>query len=212
MKKSCVVLLSGGLDSVTTIAKCFHEGYDCHAISFEYGQHHSCEIDFAKYNAGIYAKTHKVFDMRAVFGEFNSALINNHSSGIGSKNFPKTYVPARNMIFLSISIGYAESIGCSEVFIGANAVDYSGYPDCRPEFIDSFQKTANLGTSFDGKISIKTPLINMTKTEIIELGMKLGVDYSRTISCYFPDNGKPCLICDSCKIRETAFVEVLNAK
>jgi 7-cyano-7-deazaguanine synthase len=209
MTKNCLVLLSGGLDSVTTIAKCLYDGYDCHAISFKYGQRHSCEIEYAEYNAKLYAKTHKIFDMSKVFADFNSSLINNELDGIVDDKFPKTYVPARNMIFLSIATGYAESIGCSEIFIGANAIDYSGYPDCRPEFIDAFQKMANLGTSFDDKFSINAPLINMEKVQIIELGLKLGVDYSKTISCYFPKNNHPCLVCDSCKIREDAFAKIL---
>ncbi len=205
MKKKCVLLLSGGLDSVTTLVFALSEGYEVVAISFEYGQKHAIELKLAAENAKKYGISHKIFNMREIFSGFNSALIANDTGGISHNAFPSTYVPARNTIFLSIASGFAESIGVSEIFIGANAIDYSGYPDCRPEFIKSFEKTINLGTSFEGKFEIKTPLLDMTKAEIIQLGTRLSVDYSKTISCYDPIEEKPCGNCGSCKIRAEGF-------
>lgn len=204
--KKCVLLLSGGLDSVTTLAYISSLGYSVSAISFQYGQKHSIELEYAKYNAKKYNASHTIFNMQDIFVNFNSSLINNNTKGIKKNSFPTTYVPARNTIFLSVSLGFAESIDACEIFIGANIVDYSGYPDCRPEFIKAFESAANLGTSFNGKFKIQAPLINMTKSEIIKLGKSLEVDYTNTISCYNPNsNGSECGICDSCKIRIEGF-------
>lgn len=215
-----VILLSGGLDSATCLAIARQEGFDCYALSFDYGQRHGIELQRAKkvgFSLGV--TEHKVakIDLR-LFG--GSALTDDidvpknrdleHSCDI-----PVTYVPARNTIFLSFALAYAEVLGSSDIFIGVNAVDYSGYPDCRPEYIEAFAKMANLATkaAVEGTaLRIHTPLINMTKTEIISTGLALGVDYSLTSSCYSPSpNGEPCLECDSCMIRMKAF-EVLGLK
>lgn len=213
--KKCVLLLSGGLDSVTTLAYAKSIGYDVISISFCYGQKHSIEVEFAKYNAEKYNSNHKIINMTDVFSGFDSSLIGlksvskDYDLNKNKKIIPKTYVPARNIIFLSIASGYAESLKINEIFIGANAVDYSGYPDCRPEFISSFENTINVGTSFArGNFRIRTPLINMKKSEIIKLGISLGVDYSKTISCYDPVNSTPCGKCDSCRIREEGFKDI----
>ncbi|QED23739.1 7-cyano-7-deazaguanine synthase QueC [Candidatus Deianiraea vastatrix] len=212
--KKCVLLLSGGLDSVTTLALVNSQKYDVYAISFLYGQKHSIELEYAKHNAEVFKVKHKIFDMRSAFSDFNSSLLGVgeiSKTGVIDDGIPNTYVPARNIIFLSIALGYAESINAKEIFIGANAIDYSGYPDCRPEFIESFQKMANIGTTFsNGELKIQTPLIAMKKSEIIKLGLSLGVDYSKTISCYSPENGKECGKCDSCIIRKKGFEEAEN--
>jgi 7-cyano-7-deazaguanine synthase len=217
LKKPAVVLLSGGIDSSTTLALAIDRGFDTVALSFDYGQRHRMELDAARRVAeSLRVKRHIVFPLNlAAFG--GSALTANISvpkhraaDRIGH-NIPITYVPARNTVFLSVGLALAEVIGAGTIFIGANAVDYSGYPDCRPEFIKAFETMANLATrsGVEGrKITISAPLIDKRKSEIIKLGIKLGLDYSLTLSCYDPDSeGLACGGCDSCLLRRKGFVE-----
>ncbi len=217
LKKPAVVLLSGGIDSSTTLALAIDQGFDPVALSFDYGQRHRLELDAAKRVAeSLKVKRHIVFPLNlAAFG--GSALTANigvpkHRAAdkIGH-NIPITYVPARNTVFLSVGLALAEVIGAGTIFIGANAVDYSGYPDCRPEFIKAFEAMANLATrsGVEGrKITISAPLIDKRKAEIIKLGARLGLDYSLTLSCYDPDSdGLACGDCDSCLLRRKGFVE-----
>jgi len=213
--KKAVVLLSGGIDSATTLAIAKDSGYEVYAISFRYGQRHHFEIEAAKKIAiDMGVKRHFItyIDLTSFGG---SALTDDipvpkigEVEDIG-KEIPVTYVPARNIIFLSLALGWAEVLGVSDIFIGVNVVDYSGYPDCRSEFIEAFEKAANLGTrnGVKGKkIKIHTPLISLSKAEIIRKGIKLGVDYSLTHSCYDPDaNGRACGKCDSCLLRKKGF-------
>jgi len=209
--KKAVILLSGGLDSATILAIAKNEGYECHCISFQYGQRHSIELEKSEELTRKYRCTHKVFDIPPIAG---SALTNSNidiqKTGV-SIGIPATYVPARNTIFLSFALSYAESIGAHDIFIGVNAVDYSGYPDCRPEYIEAFQNMANLATKagVEGKhTKIHTPLIDLTKAEIIKLGIANQVDYSLTSSCYDPDIfGNACGTCDSCRLRLKGFAE-----
>jgi 7-cyano-7-deazaguanine synthase len=218
MSVKAVVLLSGGIDSATAAAVAVRDGYDVCAITFAYGQRHGIEIDSAKKIAGFYhIKKHLVIDIPSdIFAE--SAL--SSVSGIpvprgrassGEEDIPPTYVPARNIIFLSYALGFAETAGARNIFIGVNAVDYSGYPDCRPEFIQAFEEMANIGTKagVEGrKFRIHTPLMHMKKSEIIKLGTILGLDYSLTHSCYDPlEDGTSCGGCDSCVIRKKGFAE-----
>ena len=213
MSKRAVVLLSGGLDSATVLAIANHQKYTCHALSFHYGQRHDGEIVCAqKVAKHLGAASHVVttIDLSAWGGSALTADIDVPKDGC-SDGIPVTYVPARNTIFLSHALGYAEAIGALNIFIGVNAVDYSGYPDCRREFIEAFEKTANLATKVGvegSRIRIHTPLIDMTKIEIIKSGLGLGVDYSMTQSCYDPQNGMPCKQCDACRIRDAAFAEI----
>lgn len=211
MTKKAVILLSGGLDSATTLAIAKKQNYECHTLSFRYGQRHGIEIEAAKRIAEfLQVCEHRVLDVDlsqiggSALTDPEIKVPRNQTSGI-----PITYVPARNTIFLSFALAYAEIKDCFDIFIGVNAVDYSGYPDCRPEYIKSFTKTANLATKsgIEGnKIIIHTPLINMTKPEIIKTGMDLGVDFGLTISCYQPDsNGRACGMCDSCRFRRMGF-------
>ena len=210
--KRAVVLLSGGLDSVTVLAYAKSQGYECHTLSFDYGQRHQVELQAAEKLAQLYgAETHRVMQMNmAAIG--GSALtdpsIEVPTSGVG-EDIPVTYVPARNTIFLSYALGLAEVLNAQAIFIGVNAVDYSGYPDCRPEFIQAFETLANLATktAIEGhKITVETPLINLTKAQIIQLGDSLGVDYAQTISCYQADSqGRACGVCDSCRLRKQGF-------
>lgn len=215
--KKAVVLLSGGLDSATCLAIARHEGYEAHALSFFYGQRHRVELDAAARVASLLgAKEHKVlsFDLGAVGG---SALTDdievpkNHSLEEIGEEIPVTYVPARNTIFLSMALAWAEVLGARDIFIGANALDYSGYPDCRPEFLDAFENVANLGTKAGVEgvgFRIHAPLLRMSKAEIIKKGLELGVDYGATSSCYDPDEcGCPCGKCDSCRLRSKGFAE-----
>lgn len=215
--KRAVVLLSGGLDSTTALAIARAEGFEPYTISFRYGQRHDVELVAAKKISQRFgAKGHTVIDinLRQLGG---SALTSDIDVPKGrdaeemAGNIPVTYVPARNTIFLSIALGWAEVLGASDIFIGVNALDYSGYPDCRPEFIEAFEKMANLGTKagVEGKgFKIHTPLISMTKGEIIKKGMELGVDYSLTHSCYDPTpEGLACGECDSCLLRKKGFAE-----
>lgn len=217
-KKKAVVLLSGGLDSATVLAIARCEGYDAYALSFFYGQRHAWELEAARHVAAhVGAAEHRVasIDLR-VFG--GSALTDEIAVPKGratdemAHGIPVTYVPARNTIFLSFALAWAEVLGASDIFIGVNALDYSGYPDCRPEFIEAFETLANLATKagVEGrqKLKIHTPLIAMTKAEIIRRGLELGVDYGLTSSCYDPSpSGKPCGRCDSCLLREKGFRE-----
>lgn len=209
-----VVLLSGGIDSAVTLAVARSQGLACHAISFDYGQRHKVEIDAARRVAAqVGAVDHRVIslDLRAIGGSALTAEIEVPRRGVDTGVIPVTYVPARNLVFLSIALGLAEVIDAREIFIGANAVDYSGYPDCRPAFIDAFIKAANLATR-DGvqgrPFTVLTPLMELTKAQIIRWGHELGVDLSLTTSCYDPDaSGASCGSCDSCVIRKRGFAE-----
>jgi len=213
-----LVLLSGGLDSATMLAIANNEGFNCYAVSFDYGQRHRIELDAAQQVAsqiGVVNHRKITLDLRA-FGR--SALTDDikvpkdRDAPTMSESIPLTYVPARNTIFLSYALAMAEVIGSSDVFIGVNAVDYSGYPDCRPEYIRAFEQMANLATqaAVEGcKLTIHTPLMELSKTQIIERGLQLNVDYSLTHSCYDPDSsGKPCLRCDACLLRIRAFEQL----
>jgi 7-cyano-7-deazaguanine synthase len=213
MTKKAVVLLSGGLDSSTVLANAKAEGYDVYALSFDYGQRHDSELDAAK---AIAAKEgvieHKVVPMnlRSIGG---SALTDDAIEVPTEEveGIPATYVPARNTVFLSIALGWAEVVDADAICIGVSAVDYSGYPDCRPEYIEAYEKLANLATkrAVEGRpIKILTPLINLTKAQTVELGIKLGVDYSLTVSCYQANKqGEACGKCDSCRLRIKGFEE-----
>jgi 7-cyano-7-deazaguanine synthase len=215
-----VLLLSGGLDSTTLLAHAIHEGFAVHAMTFRYGQRHASEIEAAKRVAAAYrVRDHVIVDIDLrTFG--GSAL----TSGLAvpkdrdlaspsSEGIPITYVPARNTIFLSFALAWAEVLGAGDIFIGVNALDYSGYPDCRPEYIAAYERMANLatrgGVEGTNRIRIRTPLIDLTKAEIIRRGLELGVDYSITQSCYDPDpNGAACGHCDACQLRQKGFAEV----
>jgi 7-cyano-7-deazaguanine synthase len=217
MKKQAVLLLSGGLDSTTLLALATSQDYAIHALSFRYGQRHSAEIAAAEKIARRYGVVQHVvtdIDLR-VFG--GSALTSDievprDRPVDAAEDIPVTYVPARNTIFLSFALAWAEVLGASDIFIGVNALDYSGYPDCRPEFIAAFQEMARLATraGVEGKspVTIRTPLIDLSKKEIIELGLSLGVDYSMTTSCYDPGPaGEACGHCDACQLRLRGFEE-----
>jgi 7-cyano-7-deazaguanine synthase len=217
-RKKAVVLLSGGLDSATVLAIARSQGYELYALSFSYGQRHIFELEAAARVAssiGVAAHRTAVVDLRAFGGSALTADIavpKGRTSGEMSHGIPITYVPARNTIFLSFALAWAEVLGSSDIFIGVNALDYSGYPDCRPEFIEAYEKMANLATKagVEGRQSLKihTPLIAMSKAEIIRKGVELGVDYSLTSSCYDPSqNGEPCGSCDSCLLRQKGFNE-----
>ena len=214
MTKKAVVLYSGGLDSTTCMAIARDEGYAPYAMSFSYGQRHRQELEVARRNAGaLGALDHLVveFDLRKMGGSALTADIEVPKGGVGEE-IPVTYVPARNTIFLSFALGWAETLGAFDIFIGVNALDYSGYPDCRPEFVAAYEAMANLATkaAVEGKdrIRIHTPLISLTKGEIIRKGLSLGVDYSLTHSCYDPGpEGRACGLCDSCRLRLKGFAE-----
>jgi 7-cyano-7-deazaguanine synthase len=217
-KKKAVALLSGGLDSTTALAIAKSEGYGVHALSFRYGQRHSVELESARRVAeSLGVEKHLIvdIDLRAIGG---SALTDEievpkeRSANEMSSGIPVTYVPARNTIFLSFALAWAEALGAEDIFIGVNALDYSGYPDCRPEYIEAFERMANLATKagVEGtmRLKIHTPLIAMTKAEIIKTGLGLGVDYSLTHSCYDPTpDGLACGRCDSCLLRLKGFRE-----
>lgn len=211
--KRAVILLSGGLDSVTVLALAREQGFACYTLSFNYGQRHHAELNAAKVlsrqNGAI---EHKVIDidLSAIGGsaltDHNIDVPEQHEEGI-----PITYVPARNTVFLSIALGWAEVLSAHAIFVGVNAVDYSGYPDCRPAFIEAFERLANVATKagVEGQtLTVHAPLIEMTKADIIHQGMRLGIDYSQTISCYQADHdGNACGKCDSCRFRRQGFVQ-----
>jgi len=210
--KKAIVLISGGLDSATVLAIAKAAGYDCYGLSFYYGQRHQVELHAANQIAkNLHVKTHKVLhlDLNNIGG---SALTDDHIAvpieGVNN-GIPVTYVPARNTVFLSLALGWAEVLQAHDIFIGVNAIDYSGYPDCRPEFIEAFEKMANLATKagVEGQaFKIHTPLIDLTKAQIIQKGTTLGVDYSLTISCYQPNTqGHACGVCDACRLRAAGF-------
>ena len=205
-----VILLSGGLDSATTLAVAREDGFDCFALSVDYGQRHRGELDCAAIQARLQgAKEHRVvrLDLRAVGGSAltdDIAVPKDRTHEAIGQGVPITYVPARNTLLLALCLGYAEVVGAFDLFIGANAIDYSGYPDCRPEFLAAFEQLANLATKAategQGRFRVRAPLISLTKAEIIRLGTKLGVDFGQTLSCYDPDAaGRPCGHCDSCQ-------------
>jgi len=213
MDKKAVILLSGGLDSATTLALAKSQGYECHAISFDYGQRHRCELMAANVIAqSMGAVQHKT--VKLGLGEIGGSALTDKDIEVpeqSTEGIPVTYVPARNTVFLAIALGWAEVLEAQNIFIGVNAVDYSGYPDCRAEFIAAFEKTANLATraGVEGKpFKIHTPLIDLSKAEIIQQGTRLGVDYAKTISCYNPDkDGRACGLCDSCRLRAAGFID-----
>lgn len=212
-KRKAVVLLSGGLDSATCLALARRQGYDCYALSFDYGQRHITELDAARDVAkSIGACEHKI--IRLDLGGLGGSALTDESLPIPeseSAGIPITYVPARNTVFLAYALAWAEVLKASAIFIGVNALDYSGYPDCRPEFIEAFRHLANLATKtgVEGlSLSIETPLLQMSKADIIQAGMAIGVDYSLTVSCYQLNNrGEACGKCDSCRFRRKGFIE-----
>ena len=213
-KKKAVVILSGGMDSVTTLAIAKDKNFDCYNLTFDYGQKSISEISSATYYSDKFESIeHKIFNIN--FNDFtNSSLIDKNTDIPVNKNdvIPTTYVPMRNIIFLSIACSWAEKVGSSDIFIGANAIDYSGYPDCRDIFLEAYEKMINLGSktgSEGGQFNIHRPLINMKKTEIISTGKSLGLDYRKTISCYqATSDGKACGVCESCLFRKNAFLEL----
>jgi len=216
MTHDCIVLLSGGIDSATCAAIARHEGYTLYAMSFSYGQRHKIELAAAKRIAdSVGVSEHRIveIDLRAFGGSsLTSPLaVPKNRDLSATTGIPTTYVPARNTIFLSFALGWAEALGINNLFIGVNAIDYSGYPDCRPEFIRAYERMANFATraAIEGKrLTIHTPLINLTKAEIIRRGVSLGLDYGLTHSCYDPTpSGLACGACDSCLIRKKGFIE-----
>jgi 7-cyano-7-deazaguanine synthase len=215
--KPAVVLLSGGLDSTTCVAIAQQQGFAVNALSFRYGQRHQHEIEAAKAiasRAGVARHVILDIDLRQFGGSALTANIDVPKHGTATEltaDIPVTYVPARNTIFLSFALGFAEVLAAQDIFIGVNALDYSGYPDCRPEFIRAFEQMANLATKAGvegARLSLHTPLIDMSKAQIIECGLRLGVDYSLTTSCYDPgQNGLACGHCDACLLRKKGFAE-----
>ena len=206
-----VVLVSGGLDSATTLAIAKDEGFDCNAVSFDYDQRHRSELTAARNVAEFFeVSEHRVMKIDSG-GPSDSALTDSDIAVPDTlqQGIPVTYVPARNTIFLALALGYAEVIGASDIFIGVNTVDYSGYPDCRPEFIDAFEVLSNVATraAVQGqRMRIHAPLMAMDKSLIIKTGIELGVDYSMTVSCYQADSqGRACGVCDSCRFRRAGF-------
>ncbi len=215
LNHKAVVLVSGGLDSATVLAMARAEGFDCYAISFDYGQRHRIELDaaarVAEQGGAVAHKTVHV-GLDALGGSALTDTIDvpkgRHAGQM--QDIPVTYVPARNTVFLSLALAYAEVLGAFDIFVGANAVDYSGYPDCRPDYLNAFAAMAELATRAGvqgGRFHIHAPLIRMSKAEIIQTGIKLGVDYAITHSCYDPVNGKACGLCDSCILRKKGFDE-----
>ncbi len=208
-----VILLSGGLDSATLMAIASREGYDCYAISFDYGQRHRCELDAAGLVANrCGAVEHKVITLN--LDSIGGSALTDLSLDVPvtpATGIPITYVPARNTVFLSIALGWAEVLDADRIYIGVNAVDYSGYPDCRPAYIAAFQQLANLATQrgVEGKpIIVEAPLQELSKAQIVTLGAELKVDYSLTISCYNPaPDGGACQVCDACRLRAQGFIE-----
>lgn len=213
--KKAVVLLSGGLDSATCLAIARDQGYECHTIAFDYGQRTRSELDAAeRVSAALGALSHRVIELG--MGSIGGSALTDHSIDVpeeGGDGIPVTYVPARNTVFLSLALGLAEVVEAEAIYIGVNAVDYSGYPDCRPAFIEAFQTMANLATKagVEGSpISVETPLMHLSKAQIIQQGTALGLDYGLTVSCYQADeNGNACGKCDSCRLRKQGFDEAL---
>lgn len=213
MTEKAVVLLSGGLDSTTTLAIARERGFACYALSMNYGQRHLAELNAAKRVAEVFdVVEHKVLHLGLDL--IGGSALTDKSIAVPEEigaGIPVTYVPARNTLFLSLALGWAEVLGAHDIYIGVNAVDYSGYPDCRPEFISAFESLANLATKagVEGEhFKIHTPLIDLTKAEIIQQGLDRGVDYSLTVSCYMADEeGKACGLCDSCRFRKEGFKE-----
>lgn len=215
MTRKAVILLSGGLDSSTVLAMARSDGFDCYCLSFSYGQKHDAELDYARGIALQFgASEHRVAHID--LGAFGGSALTDDTlevpdAGEESGDIPVTYVPARNTVFLSYALGWAEVLGSSDIFIGVNAVDYSGYPDCRPEFVSAFEAMANLATraGVEGdKMKVHAPLINLTKGQIISRGISLGVDYAKTVSCYrLSQGGEACGTCDSCALRKAGFIE-----
>jgi 7-cyano-7-deazaguanine synthase len=211
--EKAVILFSGGLDSTTCLALAKSQGFDCYALSFNYQQRHSVELHAAKTIAGYFNVPHKVFNLD--IGQFGGSALTDASIDVpaysDSPDIPVTYVPARNTIFLSVALGFAEALAAKHIFIGVSAVDYSHYPDCRPEYIHAFQQLANLATKagVDGtEIKIHTPLLNLSKAETVQLGTELGVNYAMTVSCYQANaEGHACGTCDSCMLRKKGFLE-----
>jgi 7-cyano-7-deazaguanine synthase len=213
-----VLLLSGGLDSTTMLAYAIDAGFDVHAMTFRYGQRHAAEIDAARRVARHYhVRDHVVvdIDLRTFGGSALTADIDvpkDRAEAAIAEGIPITYVPARNTIFLSFGLAWSEVLGASDIFIGVNALDYSGYPDCRPEYVAAYQRMANLATKggVEGTlpVRIQTPLLHLTKRQIVELGLSLGVDYALTLSCYDPSgDGRACGHCDACQLRRRGFAE-----
>lgn len=212
--KRAVVLLSGGLDSATVLAMATAQGYDCHVLSFDYGQRSVTELNAARAVARqLNVAEHKV--LRLHLEDIGGSALTDHSIAVPDtleeNTIPVTYVPARNTVFLSLALGWAEVLDAQAIFIGVNAVDFSGYPDCRPEFIQAFERMANLATRqgvTGHHLTIETPLINLTKAEIIREGLALGLDYALTVSCYQADDeGRACRVCDSCRLRAKGFTD-----
>lgn len=212
MKKRAIVLLSGGLDSATVLAMAHAQGFETYALSMRYGQRHSSELDAAVRVAKVLgAQRHEIVDLD--LRRFGGSALTDDALDVptegDSSGIPVTYVPARNTIMLSLALGWAEALGGRDLFFGANAVDYSGYPDCRPEYVEAYEGLANLATKagVEGhRIRVHAPIIDMTKAEIIQTGTRLGVDYGMTVSCYQADEvGRACGICDSCRIRQSGF-------
>ena len=213
-KPRAVILLSGGLDSTTCLAIAKAEGFDCYALSFDYGQRHKIELNAAKIIAAeLDAKGHQIIQCN--LNELGGSALTDTRIDVPldqlGKQIPSTYVPARNTIFLSFALAYAETLGAFDIFIGANSVDYSNYPDCRPDYLEAFQKLADLATKagVEGRsFKIHAPLLHLSKAEIIQCGEKLGVDYSKTLSCYALNaEAKACGHCDSCLLRIKGFAE-----
>ena len=214
--KKAVVLVSGGLDSATVLAIAKAAGYGCYAVSFDYGQRHSAELNAARQvaaSAGV--AEHRVVSID--LSQFGGSALTDENIEVpeanqdqGESEIPITYVPARNTVFLSLALAWSEVLNAQDIFLGVNAVDYSGYPDCRPQFIESFEAMANLATRAgveDQRLTVHAPLIDLTKAQIIQRGLELGVDYSLTVSCYQADDaGAACGRCDSCYLRQQGFV------
>ncbi|WOJ97967.1 7-cyano-7-deazaguanine synthase QueC [Congregibacter brevis] len=210
-QKKAVILVSGGLDSTTVLALAREQGYECYSLSFDYGQRHRAELFAAeRVSKTLGDVEHKV--VRLSLDSIGGSALTDDSIDVpeeASEGIPVTYVPARNTVFLSIALGWAEVLGAQDIFIGVNAVDYSGYPDCRPAFIEAFQQLANVATRVGvegGSYEIHTPLMDLGKDDIVKLGARLGVDYSQTVSCYqATDDGLACGVCDACRLRREGF-------
>ncbi len=210
MSAPAIVLLSGGLDSATVLALARRRGFDCHALTFDYGQRHRAELEAARRVAASVGVAHRVVGLD--IGAFGGSALTDTAIEVptaAGEGIPVTYVPARNTVFLACALSLAEAVGARDIFIGVNAVDYSGYPDCRPEFIRAFETLANLGTKAGvegGRFTVHAPLVDASKAEIIKSGVELGVDFALTVSCYRADaEGRACGECDSCRFRRDGF-------